>query len=70
MNDSYKTITLNDILKEVTNNPTRYPLGGDTPILSGDFEGNYTHKMHEIMRQKVGKKICICLSYEMHEGWN
>ena len=70
MNDSYKTITLNDILKEVTSHPTWYPLVGDTPILSGDFEGNYTHKMHEIMRQKVGKKTCICLAYEMHEGWN
>jgi hypothetical protein len=70
MNESYKTITLNDILKEVTSNPTRYPLGGDTPILSGDFEGNYTHKMHEIMYQKVDKKTCICLAYEMHEGRN
>lgn len=70
MNENYKTITLSDIFKEVMNNPTKYPLGGDTPILSGDFERNYTHKMHEIMRQNVGKKMCICLSYEMHEGWN
>lgn len=68
MNDNYKMITVNDILKEVTCNPTRYPLGGDTPILSGDFGGNYTHKMHEIMHQKLGKKTCICLAYEMHEG--
>lgn len=70
MNECYKMITVNDILKEITDNPTKYPLGGNTPVLSGDFEGNYTHKMHEIMFQEVDRKICICLAYEMHEGWN
>lgn len=44
---NYKTITLKDLVTFVQGNPTTFPEGLNTVLLSGDFEGNYTHKMHE-----------------------
>ena len=69
MNSNYKKITVQDIVDAVLGNPETYPLGMNTLVLSGDFECNYTHRLHELMHQKdtkLGK--CICLAYEMHEG--
>lgn len=66
MNNNYKQITVRDLVNAVTANKKQFPNGLDTVIVSGDFEGNYTHQKHEIMHD--GNKLC--LGYEMHEGWN
>jgi len=66
VNPNYKAITVQDIVDEVLNNPKRFPKGMKTVVVSGDFEGNYTHQLHEI--QYDGRKLC--LGYEMHEGGN
>lgn len=40
--------------------------GDNTPIYTGDFEGNYLHGKHEIMRDNEHR--AIFLGYEMHES--
>ena len=65
----YTILTVRDIVDAVNGDKTNFPKGLDTPVVTGDFEGNYTHKMHEIQTydgKLVGK--AICLGYEMHEG--
>jgi len=64
--DDYTTITVEDIVATVKANPQQFPDGMKTIVLSGDFEGNYTHRLHEL--QHCGR--AICLGYEMHEGQN
>jgi hypothetical protein len=66
----YKTITVQDLVDLVTNNPDVFKDGMKTKILSGDFEGNYCHKKHEIMSDTYKKHTAIFLGYEMHEGWD
>ena len=64
MNPNYKQLTVRDIIDAVLDDKFHFPKGIDTPILSGDFEGNYTHRMHE-MEYDEGS---LFLGYEMHEG--
>ena len=40
--------------------------GDNTPIYTGDFEGNYLHGKHTIMRDNEHR--AIFLGYEMHES--
>lgn len=63
----YKQITLQDIVDFVKNNPKVFKDGMNTPVFSGDFEGNYEHHLHEISSTKFGKDVAIFLGYEMHE---
>lgn len=65
MSKNYKTLTVKDLVDIVNADKKNFPLGMDTPITSGDFEGNYYHKMHEPMTDR-GK--AIFLGYEMHEN--
>lgn len=67
--ESYRIITLEDIINAVKKAPKRFPLGMKTPVMSGDFEGNYTHRKHEVqyMKTKTLGNV-VCLGYEMHEG--
>ena len=50
MTESYRRITVKDLVDLVKLNPKEFPKGLDTVILSGDFEGNTAHEKHEIMR--------------------
>lgn len=68
---TYKRIRLEDLINAVKENPELFPDGMKTIIYSGDFEGNYTHKKHEIGCMKLQSKNnrhAIVLNYEMHEG--
>ena len=40
--------------------------GDNTPVYTGDFEGNYLHGKHEIMRDNEHRAVFI--GYEMHEN--
>ena len=64
--DTYKEVTVRDILRFILNDPKYFHRGLDTVVVSGDFEGNYTHQKHELSGY-AGKLV---LSYEMHEGFN
>ena len=64
----YKTITLQELVDLVNNNPKVFKNGMETKIVSGDFEGNYRHIKHEIMRDKWKRETVIFLGYEMHEN--
>lgn len=64
---TYKLITVRDLVNFVAT----MPKGLDTPIYSGDFEGNYTHGMHEIMVCTPDEKVrdkSVFIGYEMHES--
>ena len=63
--EPYRELTVRDILTLVMADRTAFPKGLDTPITSGDFECNYTHRKHMLER---GEKHSLCLAYEMHEG--
>ena len=67
MNKNYKQNTVRDLVNIIKNDKMNFPKGMDTPILSGDFEGNYCHQMHEVMYDKASKSVF--LGYEMHEGF-
>lgn len=64
--NDYKVITVRDILKTLISDPNYFSKGLDTAITTGDFEGNYTHRKHQI--GVYGKNLF--LGYEMHEGFN
>lgn len=66
--NTYKTLTVRDLIDMVNADKRHFPKGLDTPIATGDFEGNYHHHLHEAFRgYKVGKSKAILLCYEMHE---
>lgn len=65
-NRKYGMTTVRDVVEAVKGDPANFPKGLDTPIYTGDFEGNYTHTKHEVMSD--GGK-CVFLGYEMHEGF-
>ena len=67
---NYKNITVKDIIDFIEENKEYFPNGLDTVVMSGDFEGNYTHGKHEI--QIIEDERCgniVCLGYEMHENY-
>lgn len=67
----YKAITVADIVDFVLKNPAKFPKGLQTPVISGDFECNYTHGKHEIQVVEpdiIIKENSVCLGYEMHEN--
>ena len=67
-NNNYKTFTVRDLVDIVNADKKHFPNGLDTPIATGDFEGNYHHHYHEAYHgYKVGKSNAILLCYEMHE---
>jgi len=66
--DNYKTLTVRDLIDMVSNDHKNFPKGLDTPIATGDFEGNYHHHLHEAYHgYKIGKEKSLLLCYEMHE---
>lgn len=67
MSESYKTITVKDLVNFVSNDKKNFPQGLDTPITSGDFEGNFHHVLHELFIDKLGEKEAVFIGYEMHE---
>lgn len=71
MTESYRRITVKDLVDLVKLNPKEFPKGLDTAILSGDFEGNTAHEKHEIMRDSQDPQIgpAIFLGFEFHENF-
>lgn len=68
-NPNYKTFTVRDLMDIVSTDSKAFPKGLDTPIATGDFEGNYHHILHEVFHgYKVGRSKAILLCYEMHEN--
>ena len=63
----YKKVTLKDLVNAVMSNPDNFKDGMDTLIFTGDFEGNYTHHLHEVTMDDYGDKTVLFLGYEMHE---
>ena len=69
MAKDYKQITVRDIVELVKNEPDNFPKGLDTPIASGDFEGNYLHCLHELMNTSLESgERAVFIGYEMHES--
>lgn len=64
--ETYRAITIRDLMEMVAMDPKSFPKGLDTVITTGDFEGNYQHQLHEMMTDG-GKSLF--LGYEMHEGF-
>ena len=67
---SYRTLTVRDLVELVQSNPTIFPNGLDTTIITGDFEGNYVHLKHEMHVEPDDDNVnSLLLNYEMHETW-
>ena len=62
---SYEVLTVGKLKKMLTALGKEFD-GDNTPIYTGDFEGNYLHGKHEIMRDNEHR--AIFLGYEMHES--
>lgn len=61
---TYEMLTVGK-LKELLTEYGKKFYGDDTPVYTGDFEGNYTHAKHEVMTDSNLRAIFI--GYEMHE---
>lgn len=66
---AYKTITVQELVDYINNNPKLFKDGMNTQIFTGDFEGNYTHINHEVMTDTYENKAVLFLGYEMHEDY-
>lgn len=65
---SYRELTVRDLV-ELVKHEDVFPLGLDTKILSGDFEGNALHVKHEMgADHDADGWTALLLKYEMHEG--
>lgn len=64
---AYETLTIGKLKRMLDTLGERY-YGDDTPVYTGDFEGNYTHAKHEVMADDTLKAVFI--GYEMHEDIN
>lgn len=65
-----KMITVSDIIAFVVNHKEDFPDGLNTPVLSGDLEGKYTHGYHFLQYALKDKHICanaVVLGYEPRE---
>lgn len=62
---SYEVLTVGKLKRMLTALGKEFD-GDNTPIYTGDFEGNYLHGKHEIMRDNEHR--AIFLGYEMHES--
>lgn len=63
---AYKTWTVNELIAELRRVAKEMPKGLDSPVYSGDFECNYLHGQHEIMKDEENDAVFI--GYEMHES--
>ena len=62
---TYKTYTVKELIGVLKEYAKELPKGINSPVYSGDFEGNYTHILHEPMLDK--ENGALFLGYEMHE---
>ena len=61
---SYKEYTIKELIEELKECAKELPNGIDSLVTTGDFEGNYTHRLIEPMLDDDS----VFLGYEMHEG--
>lgn len=67
MSNQYKVVTVQDLVNMIEEHPEIFKKGMDTPVCSGDYEGNITHKKHELMREYVkGLGTTLFLTFEFH----
>ena len=62
---SYEVLTVGKLKRMLTALGKEFD-GDKTPVYTGDFEGNFLHGKHEIMRDNEHR--AIFLGYEMHES--
>ena len=62
---AYEVLTVGKLKRMLTALGKEFD-GDNTPIYTGDFEGNYLHGKHEIMKDNEHR--AIFLGYEMHES--
>lgn len=62
---TYEVLTIGKLKKLLTQVGKEYD-GDKTPVYSGDFEGNFTHMKHTLM--KDDNLRAVFLGYEMHEN--
>ena len=55
-NPNYKTFTVRDLMDIVSTDSKAFPKGLDTPIATGDFEGNYHHHLHKAFQRLQGRQ--------------
>jgi len=72
MNETYKAITIQDLIDFINSSPDDFPDGLNTVIMTSDFESNYLHEKHEICYDRDDSKYgpFIALCYEMHENYD
>lgn len=62
---AYEVLTIGKLKKLLTQIGKEYD-GDKTPVYSGDFEGNFTHMKHALMKDDSLR--AVFLGYEMHEN--
>lgn len=62
---AYEVLTVGKLKRMLTALGKEFD-GDNTPIYTGDFEGNFLHGKHEIMKDNEHR--AIFLGYEMHES--
>lgn len=62
----YGPLTVRELAALVLCDKKNYPKGLDTPISTGDVEGNSSQHKYSVMTGGM-KSDHVCLSYEMHE---
>ena len=67
-NNDYGLKTIRQIVDYINSHKDKFPKGLDTPIVTGDFECNYTHANHEIQSYNCKFGHVVCLGYEMYEN--
>lgn len=68
MKKTYKTMTVQELVDFVMNNPEVFKKGMKTKIFSGDFECNNTHIFHEFQHLHHNCENVVVLGYEKHEN--
>lgn len=62
---NYDVLTVGRLKRILTEIGKQYD-GDNTPVYTGDFEGNYTHGKHEV--QADDELRAVFIGYEMHEN--
>ena len=62
---TYEILTVGKLKKILTEIGEQFD-GDETPVYSGDFEGNCLHEKHEVQVDEEHRAVFI--GYEMHEN--
>ena len=62
---TYEILTVGKLKKILTESGEQFD-GDETPVYTGDFEGNCLHEKHEV--QVDNEHRAVFIGYEMHEN--